>query len=195
MNNKSIDWVNYFENTKNYPPAPLLVKAMEYIKVKNKAIDIGGGGTLKDTKFLLSQGFETTLVDRDKAVKVAVQHIKSEKLKFFLADFADFDFPQNEYDIAIAIYSLPFVQPDTFADVFARVKKSLVKDGIFCGQFFGNRDGWHLNTKLTFVTKEKAQSMLDDMDVVLFDEKEFNGKTADGSPKHWHVFDIIARKK
>ncbi|OGE84251.1 MAG: hypothetical protein A3B23_00405 [Candidatus Colwellbacteria bacterium RIFCSPLOWO2_01_FULL_48_10] len=195
MKNKSIDWANYFENTKNYPPASLLVKAMEYVKAKNKAIDIGGGGTLKDTKYLLSQGFETTIIDKEKVVGDAVRNTKSNRLKFFLTDFADFDFPQNEYDIAVAIYSLPFVQPDMFSDVFASVKKSLVKDGIFCGQFFGNRDGLHLNTKLTFVTKEKAQSMLDDMDVVLFDEKEFNGKTADGSPKHWHVFDIIARKK
>jgi hypothetical protein len=37
--------------------------------------------------------------------------------------------------------------------------------------------------------------MPEDTDIVLFDEKEFDGKTADGSPKHWHVFDIIARKK
>jgi tellurite methyltransferase len=195
MDNKSIDWTSYFENTKNFPPAPLLVKALGYVKAKNKAIDIGGGATLKDTKYLLSEGFETTLIDKEKMVEAAVLNVHSEKLKFFLTDFVDFDFPRNEYDIAAAIYSLPFIPPDLFADVFVRVKKSLVKDGIFCGQFFGNRDGWHLNTQLTFVTKEKAQSVLEDMDIILFDEKEFDGKTADGSPKHWHVFDIIARKK
>ncbi len=168
---------------------------MEYIKVKKTAIDIGGGGTLKDTKFLLSQGFKTTLIDKDKAVSVAVQNFNSEKLQYYLTDFADFNFPQNEYNIAAAIYSLPFVEPNQFANVFTRVKNSLVKDGIFCGQFFGNRDGWHRNAKLTFVTKEQAKSMLEEMDTILFDEKEFDGKTADGSAKHWHVFDIIARKK
>ena len=36
--------------------------------------------------------------------------------------------------------------------------------------------------------------MLADMHVILFDEKEFEGKTADEHRKHWHVFDIIARK-
>jgi len=195
MRSKLIDWKIFFENTKNNPPAPLLVKALEYVKVKNKAIDIGGGGTLKDTKYLLSQGFETTIIDKEKVVAIAVQNIKSEKLKFSLTDFADFDFPQNEYDLAAAIYSLPFVQPSKFADLFESIKKSLLKNGIFCGQFFGNHDEWRLNTKLTFITKEKALSMLDGMGVILFDEKEFDGKTADGSPKHWHVFDIIARKK
>ncbi|MSR89369.1 class I SAM-dependent methyltransferase [Patescibacteria group bacterium] len=194
MNNKSIDWENYFENTKSYPPAPLLVKAMEYVKVKNKAIDIGGGGTLKDTKYLLSQGFETTIIDKEKAVEDSVQNIKSNELKFFRTDFADFDFPQNEYDVAAAIYSLPFIHSSKFTGVFEGIKKSLVKNGIFCGQFFGNRDEWHLNKNLTFVTKEEAQLMLGDMNVILFDVKEFEGKTADGNPKHWHVFDIIARK-
>jgi len=195
MNNKLIDWQNYFENTKKYPPAPLLIKAIKYVKKNNKAIDIGGGGTLKDTKYLISQGFETTIIDKEEAVGVAAQNIKSEKLKFFITDFADFDFPKNEYDLAAAIYSLPFSKHNKFTNVFENIKKSLVKNGIFCGQFFGNRDGWSRNTKLTFITKEKALSMLDDMDVILFDEKEFEGKTADGSPKHWHVFDIIARKK
>ncbi len=194
MNNKSIGWLKYFENTKSYPPAPLLVKAMEYVKVKNKAIDIGGGGTLKDTQYLLSQGFETTIIDKEKVVEDAVQHVKSNKLKFFLTDFADFHFPQNEYDVAAAIYSLPFIHSSKFVGVFEGIKKSLVKNGIFCGQFFGNRDEWHLNKKLTFVTKEEAQSMLADMNVILFDEKEFEGKTADGHRKHWHVFDIIAKK-
>jgi len=33
------------------------------------------------------------------------------------------------------------------------------------------------------------------MDVILFQEKEFDGRTADKLPKHWHVFNFIARKK
>ena len=195
MNDKPIDWPNYFEDTKNYPPAPLLIKALEYVRIKNKALDIGGGGTLKDTKFLLSQGFETTILDKEKVVETAARKIKSAKLKFFITDFVDFDFPQNEYDIAAAIYSLPFVQRNEFPEVFNRIKRSIVKGGIFCGQFFGDRDGWNLNKTLTFLTKEKARSLLEGMDIIVFEEKEFDGKTADRAPKHWHVFDIIARKE
>ncbi len=195
MNSASKNWEDYFKDTKNYPPSPLLVQAMDYVQVKNKAIDIGGGGTLKDTKYLLSQGFETTIIDKEQAVEAACLNIKSKKLKFVISDFVEFDFPPNKFDIAAAIYSLPFTQPEKFSEVFDRIKKSLVTDGIFCGQFFGDRDGWHLNTNLTFVTRAKAQSMLDDLDTLLFNEKEFDGKTANGTPKHWHVFDVIARKK
>lgn len=195
MKCKVINWKNYFENTKNYPPAPLLVKAMEYVKVKTKAIDIGGGSTLKDTKYLLSQGFNTTIIDKEKTVKAAVQKIQSEKLKFFLCDFANFDFPVNEYDLAAAIYSLPFVQPSQFNDVFESVIKSLVTNGIFCGQFFGIRDSWCHNSQLTFLSKKVVLAILGDMEIIHLDEKEFEGKTADSSPKHWHVYNVIARKK
>lgn len=168
---------------------------MEYVSVKNKAIDIGGGATLKDTKYLLSQGFETTLIDKEKAVEAAVQNVRSDKLLFFLVDFVDFDFPQNEYDLVAAIYSLPFVRPDQFLSLFKKVKESLVKNGIFCGQLFGDRDSWHSNRNLTFTKKEEALSLLADMEIILFDEKEFEGKTADGKQKHWHLFDVVARKK
>lgn len=195
MKSTSNNWEDYFKNTKHYPPSPLLVQAMEYVQAKNKAIDIGGGGTPKDTKYLLSQGFETTIIDKEQVVAKACLTIKSEKLKCVLTHFEDFEFPQNEFDVAAAIYSLPFIQPEKFSEVFDRIKKSLVTNGIFCGQFFGDRDEWHRNPKLTFVTKDKARSKLVDLDTLLFHEKEFDGKTADGSPKHWHVFDIIARKK
>jgi tellurite methyltransferase len=194
-NTSNIDWVKHFENTKNTPTSPLLLKALEYVKLKNKAIDIGGGGTLKDTRYLLSLGFETTIVDKEKLVEVAADEIKSDRLKVFVSDFADFDFPSTEYDIASAMYSLPFNRPSDFENVFYKVINSLVKDGIFCGQFFGNHDGWHNNPQITFFPKEKAMTLLASMDVIHFEEKEFDGKTADGSPKHWHVFDIIARKK
>ncbi len=195
MDNKSTsNWDNYYENTKNYPPAPLLVKALEYVETIGKAIDIGGGGTLKDTLFLLSKGFDTTVVDKEDVIAVSVEKVGSDKLHFFVSSFSDFDFPVNEYDLAAAIYSLPFTPPKDFERVFEKVKSSLVQNGVFCGQFFGDRDGWKDNSNLTFVTKEKAMSMLDGMEVLHFEEKEFDGKTADGSAKHWHVFDIIARK-
>lgn len=163
--------------------------------MKNKAIDIGGGATLKDTKYLLSQGFETTLIDKEKAVEFAVRNFGSDKLHFFLVDFVDFDFPKNEYDLAAAIYSLPFARPDQFLSLFKKVKESLVKNGIFCGQLFGDRDSWHGNRNLTFTRRSEALSLLDDMEIIIFDEKEFEGKTADGKQKHWHVFDVVARKR
>ncbi len=188
-------WAQYFENTKNYPVSPLLIKALEYVKFKNKAIDIGGGASLRDTRHLISLGFETTIIDKEEAIALAAQEITSDKFHFYTTAFANFDFSVNKYDIASAMYSLPFNLPEDFDKVFENIKKSLVKDGVFCGQFFGERDEWHNNPKMSFHSKEEVTALLNGMEIILLEEKEHDGKTANSTPKHWHLFDVIARKK
>lgn len=133
------DWEEYYEITKNKPPSKLLVKALRYVANKGKAIDIGGGA-LKDTRYLLEQGFDVTVVDKADLMAKEAEAMKSDKLHYFVSAFADFDFPKNGYDIASAMYSLPFNPPESFDAVFSRIKDSLVKGGIFCGQCFGVRD-------------------------------------------------------
>lgn len=187
------DWQEYYEITKNKPPTKLLIKALGYVANKSKAIDIGGGA-LKDTRFLLEQGFDVTVVDKADLMVKEAEAIKSDKLHYVVSSFADFDFLQNEYDIASAMYSLPFNPPKSFDTVFTRIKQSLKKDGIFCGQCFGVRDEWSTNQKMTFHTKEQVEKLLLGMGVILLDEEEKDDKTANGTPKHWHVFHFIAKK-
>jgi hypothetical protein len=47
---------------------------------------------------------------------------------------------------------------------------------------------------MTFHTKEQAEGLFSDFSIIVFEEKERNGKTANGQPKHWHLFNVIARK-
>lgn len=190
---KKRDWQEYYEITKNKPPSKLLIKALEYVVKKDKAIDIGGGA-LKDTRYLLEQGFDVTVVDKADLMAKEAEIIKSDKLHFFVSAFADFDFPKNEYDIASAMYSLPFNPPESFEEVFAKIKDSLVRGGIFCGQCFGVNDEWSTNQKMTFHTKEQVEKLLSDTEVILLKEEEKDDKTANGTPKHWHVFHFIAKK-
>ena len=193
-NKQKRDWAEYYEITKNKPPSKLLIKALAHVKNKGKAIDVGGG-PLKDTRYLLEQGFDVTVVDKSDLMVKEAETIKSDKLHCFVSAFADFDFPKNEYDIASAMYSLPFNPPEGFGVVFAKIKQSLVKDGIFCGQCFGIRDEWNTNPKMTFHSKEQVEKLLSDMEVILFDEEEKDDKTANGTPKHWHIFHFIAKKQ
>ena len=187
------NWEEYYEITKNKPTSMLLIKALGYIANKSKAIDIGGGA-LKDTRYLLEQGFDVTVVDKADLMEKEAEVIKSSKLHYFVSSFADFDFPKNEYNIASAMYALPFNPPESFDTVFAKIKQSIVKGGIFCGQCFGVRDEWSTNHKMTFHTKEQVENLLSDMEVILLDEEEKDDKTANGTPKHWHIFHFIAKK-
>ena len=47
---------------------------------------------------------------------------------------------------------------------------------------------------MTFHTKEQMEKLFSDMEVILLDEEEKDDKTANGTPKHWHVFHFIAKK-
>lgn len=187
------DWKKYYRNTKNNPPSPLLVRALAYVRRKGKAIDIGGGA-LRDTRFLLEQGFDVTVIDQEESLVDMAEAIGSKKLHPFVSKFTDFDFPEGEYDLASAMFSLPFNPPGTFDLVFDRIKRSLAQDGIFCGQFFGVRDDWSANPKMSFHAKAQVDERLADMEILALNEKEWDGKTADGKPKHWHVIHFIARR-
>lgn len=190
-----LDWKKHLKDTKGRPPSPLLVKALPHVVRKTgKAVDIGGGA-LKDSLHLLEQGFDVTVIDQEPSMTEMAEEIGSDRLHAIVTTFADFTFPEDAYDIASAMFSLPFNPPETFDAVFGRIKRSLTEGGIFCGQFFGIRDGWSANPAMTFRTKEEVEASLADMDILLLEERERDAKLADGTPKHWHTFDIIARKK
>jgi tellurite methyltransferase len=187
-------WEEYYEITKNNPPSPLLVKALGYVSHKNKAIDIGGGA-LKDSRYLLEQGFEVTVIDKEIALKDHAASLHNTKLQYHVTSYDDFAFPENEYDIASAMFALPFNPPLTFDAMFDRVKKSLKPGGIFCGQFFGVHDEWNSAARaMTFHTKEEIQELLKDFEILSLREEEKDGTTANGTAKHWHIFHVIAKK-
>ncbi len=187
------DWSQYYEITKNNPPSNLLVEAIKYVKNKRKAIDIGGGA-LKDTRYLLSLGFDVTVVDASELMAKEAKKIKSKKLQYFVSVFDKFNFPENTFNIASAMYSLPFNSHKTFNNVFNNIKKSLIKEGIFCGQLFGVRDEWSKNNKMTFLTKYQAKKLFSNMEIIYLKEEESDSRTANGTSKHWHVFHFIAKK-
>ncbi|OGZ63861.1 MAG: hypothetical protein A3A98_01060 [Candidatus Staskawiczbacteria bacterium RIFCSPLOWO2_01_FULL_40_39] len=187
------DWSEYYELTKNKPPSKLLIKALSYVKNKGKAVDIGGGG-LKDTRYLLAEGFDVAVIDSSELMAKEAEKITSDKLHYFVVSFDRFNFPESTFNIANAQFSLSFNPPATFDDVFRNIKNSLVEGGIFCGQLFGVRDEWKDKPNMIFHTKEQVGKLFSDMEIIYFREEEKDDKTANGTPKHWHVFHIIARR-
>ena len=48
---------------------------------------------------------------------------------------------------------------------------------------------------MVFLSKEQVLSLFGDFEIIQFEENERDGKTGLGKIKHWHTFDIIAKKK
>jgi hypothetical protein len=66
--------------------------------------------------------------------------------------------------------------------------------GRFCGQLFGDRDGWSDEDEMTFLTRASLDELLDGLDIERLDEVEEDGPTAIGDTKHWHLFHLVVRK-
>jgi len=189
-------WKEYFERTKDIKPRPLLVKAVDLVIDKNEALDLGSGA-LNDVRYLVSKSFKhITAVDSKPLAQDIIQNFPPETLTYTISTFEDFNFVKNKYDLINAQYSLPFNPQDTFGRVFSSIIDSLKNGGILTGQFFGEKDEWNVEGhKMNFQTREQAEKLLSDLEVIDFKEEEANRPTAKGDMKHWHVFHFIVRKQ
>ena len=56
-------------------------------------------------------------------------------------------------------------------------------------------DEWNkAGSDMTFHDKDKVEALLSDMEIVKLEEVTRDGILANDQPKHWHLFNIIARK-
>lgn len=189
---KAFDWEEFYRHTKERPPWPLLVRAASLVSQKNDALDLGSGAG-RDTRYLLAQGFSVTAVDSSPEAVAILQTLPQERLRIIQSSFADLEF--GSYDLINAHFALPFAGKAHFHLVFARLKQALRPGGIFAGQFFGINDAWNVpGSNLTFVTREQAEELLRGLEIIELKEEDVDSHVADGSPKHWHVFHILARK-
>lgn len=188
-------WANYYEQTKEQPPSALLVEAFSYIGEREKALDLGAGA-LKDTRYLLAQNFKhITIVDSEDLVTKLAKELSETRVTCIVSSYEQFEFPRDTYNLVNAQFSIPFNPPESFDIVFSRIKSSLKADGIFTGQLFGDRDEWNTDKRpLTFHNRAQAEELFSNMQIITFKEVERDAHLANGTPKHWHYYDIIAKK-
>ncbi len=185
-------WKDFYKITKDRPHWPLLEQAISLLVHREKALDLGCGAG-RDTRYLLEQGFYVTAVDSSPHAIALLADFPQDHLRAVQSSFDDFEF--ETYDLVNAHFALPFMPEERFHEVFARVKRALNAGGIFVGQFFGVNDEWNTpENNMTFFTREQAESELRGLKVVEFREEDVDSHVADGTPKHWHVFHIIAQK-
>jgi SAM-dependent methyltransferase len=187
-------WTRYYDAVGDEPRDTLL-DALGRFAEAGVAVDLGFG-TGRDTFELLRRGWRVTAIDSE-----------PEALRRLLADVAAGDRPALETqvarfedavlppcDLVNASWSLPFCAPARFGEVWARIEDALRPGGRFCGQLFGDRDGWAPADDITFLTRGEAERLFDAFEVERFDEEEEDSQTAVGDPKHWHVYHVVTRK-
>jgi hypothetical protein len=65
--------------------------------------------------------------------------------------------------------------------------------GVFAGQFFGHLDTWASNPTRTHHRPEQVDELLRGLEKIQLIVDEKDGHDAQGTPKHWHVYHVVAR--
>ena len=102
---------------------------------------------------------------------------------------------QKKNNLIVANYSLPFCNKNNFKELWNKINKSILKDGYFVGNLFGNKDEWKsTKEKMFFLTEKQVIELFKNFDIIEFKEVEKDDFTGLGKMKHWHIFNVIAKK-
>jgi tellurite methyltransferase len=75
-----------------------------------------------------------------------------------------------------------------------RIGARLRPGGRFAGQLYGDRDDWADRPGMTHLDRAEIEALLAGWTVELLDEEESDGVTPRGTPKHWHIFHVVAAR-
>jgi SAM-dependent methyltransferase len=184
------DWTAYYDAAGD-EPRETLVQALEAFAAPGFAVDLGCG-TGRDTLELVRRGWRVLAIDGSAEGIARLEARELPRVETRVVSFAQAAWPTC--DLVNSSFALPFCAPDDFDALWARIVASLRAGGRFAGQLFGDRDGWHGDPAMTFQTRAQVETLSRSFDPERFDEEEFDGKTALGEPKHWHVFQVVARR-
>lgn len=192
---KSIE--QYYNNTQSENPRENVSYFINEIKCNpSNAIELGSGAG-NDTVYLIKNNWNVCAIDREDVEGRITNRLNKqelERLSFKKQEFENLKLEKS--NLIVANYCLPFCNKDKFKELWDKIKESISPNGYFVGNFFGVNDSWNgMKDQMVFLSNTQVKELFYDFDVVMFKEIEKDGLTGLGMMKHWHIFDVIAKRK
>ena len=132
----------YYKNTKNITPNYITQKFIN-LKIKpTNAIELGCGAG-RDTEYLIKNGWKVLAIDKEDVKSIITSRLSKEEQKNFKFSKQEFENIQIEKtNLIVANFSLPFCNQKQFVKLWNQINESILKNGYFVGNFFGNNDEW-----------------------------------------------------
>lgn len=184
-------WDEYFASTRDLPLHPQYRALEPHLPSTGDVLELGCGvGT--GARWLAARGLDVLAVDAlPEAIAEATAFPSPPNLAYRCGYMQALDLPPASFDVVVASFCLFFLSEDDFEAFWPRLVASLRPGGVFMGQFLGARDTWaadYLNQ-----TRPEVEALLAPFEVLQLEEVERDGRTSQGTEKHWHIFHAIAK--
>jgi SAM-dependent methyltransferase len=193
------DWRDYYERTGHRPPRETLLDALAKFDAEGavgRAVDLGCGGG-RDSVEMLRRGWSVLAIDAQ-ASAIETLLARPELAEFGVTPdtqvsrFEAANWPK--VDLVNSSFALPLCPQPEFLIMWARIYESLAPGGRFSGQLYGDRDQWAGDPTNSHFSRAEVDALLQDYDVEMLREEETDSRTPRGTPKHWHIYHIVARR-
>ncbi len=193
-----VDWAAFYRHSAGRELRPLFAKGIAALDragvTPGQAVEIGfGDGT--ETLALIAAGWRVLAIDPTAAAAERLRSLvpasAADRLAVRSEPAETIELPS--FDLLYAGYALPFLEPTAFSGFWARVRRQLRPGGFIVVNLFGPHDSWLGREGMSFVDRDAVERLADGLDSVTIDEEDQDGESFLG-PKHWHVFDLIARR-
>jgi SAM-dependent methyltransferase len=195
---RAAGWAEYYKLLRDRPPRRTLLAALDGFgisPVEALALDLGCGDG-RDIVELLRRGWSVVAVDSEPEAlrQLAARELpEAGRITSIVARLEEVPMPLG-VKLINSSFAMPLCEPERFRDLWQRIREALPEGGRFSGQWYGVRDSWRGRPGITFLGRDEAHSLLEGLDVEMFEEEEADGVTPRGNAKHWHIFHIVARK-
>lgn len=155
------------------------------------AIELGSGAGI-EARFLAESGFHVHALDGDPSVWPQLDMLReTHGIAPVIADLETLD-ALPAADLILSCATLSFLRREAFDPLWRLVREALRPGGVLAADLFGDRDDW-AGTEGTYLSRGEVEDLLDGLEVLELAEEERDGRSFAG-PKHWHTFQVLARR-
>lgn len=129
------DIQQYYKNTENSLPHPIVEKFINMSIKPKKAIDLGCGAG-RDTIYLIKNGWNVLSIDREDTREIISSKLNTDEIKRF--DFKCQNFESIELEntnLLVANFSIPFCNKNKFKVFWKKISDSISSERILCRKF------------------------------------------------------------